>query len=131
MVALGIGVGWFQWRYRQPDANEDEVTRLHSGRQLRRRLQVSALMVLVGILIPVGDLVPFFRQAPVAFALFWTAILGLLFWIMLLALGDFAAARAYHRLANLRIRQQRRELEQQLNRYRAGGNGHARGDADE
>ena len=131
MVAIGVGVGWFQRRYRQPDASEDEMTRLHTGRQLRRRLQVSALMVLVGILIPVGDLAPAFRKAPVAFAIFWTAILGLLFWIMLLALGDFAAARSYHRLANLRIRQQRRELERQLDRYRAGGNGHSTVDSDE
>lgn len=125
LLAFGIGLGWFQWRYRQPQAGDDELTRRHAARQLRRRLQVSVLIVLSGLFIPLGDLLPFFRQAPVAFALFWLAILGLAFWIILLAVADLVSARMYHNLANLRIRQQRRELERELDRYRAQGNGHS------
>jgi hypothetical protein len=126
MIVVGLGIAWFQWRHRQPDASEDELTQLHAARQLRRRLQVSGLMVLVGILIPLGDLLPTFRRSPVAFALFWAAILLVLFWIMLLAAADFVSARSYHNLANLRMRQQRRELERELDRLRISGNGHKR-----
>lgn len=124
LVVVGAAIGWFQWKHRQPDPTEDELTQLHAARQLRRRLQVSALMVLVGILIPLGDLLPTFRKSPVAFALFWVAILVVLFWIILLALADLASARTYHYRASLRIRQERRELERELERYRASGNGH-------
>jgi len=126
LVAIGLGLAWFQWRFRQPDPQADELARLHAQRQLRRRLQVSALMVLVGVLIPLGDLLPAFQkgQAPLAFALFWLAILAATVWIMVLAVADLVSARMYHHLANLRIRQQRRELERQLDDYRAGGNGH-------
>jgi hypothetical protein len=125
LVALGVGMAWFQSRFRQPNPAEDELTQSHDARRLRRRLQVSGLLILAGVLIPLGDMLPFFRKSPVAFTLFWLAILGLVCWIMLLALGDFAAARAYHNLANLRLRQGRRELERQIERYRASGNGHA------
>jgi hypothetical protein len=125
LMAIGVSMAWFQWRFRQPDAGAEELARLHARRQLRRRLQVSALMVLVGALIPIGDLLPQFQQgkAPLAFALFWMAILAAVAWIMLLAVADLVSARMYHKVANLRIRQERRELERQLDHYRAGGNG--------
>jgi uncharacterized iron-regulated membrane protein len=132
LLVLGGAVSaWYQWRYRRPDSEADDLSRQHAARQLRRRLQVSALLALIGILIPLGDQLPLFRQAPVAFVFFWAAVLLLTAWIGLLALADFASARAYHRVANIRLRQARRELEEQLQQYRARTNGHPTASADE
>ncbi|MDZ4687961.1 MAG: hypothetical protein SH850_23050 [Planctomycetaceae bacterium] len=125
LVGIGVGSGWHQWRYRRPDAQMDDLGRQHSHRQLRRRLQVSGLLALIGVLIPLGDHLPFFKQAPAAFVFYWGAVLLLTCWIGLLAIADFASARAYHRVANVRLRQARRELEEQLQQYRAQTNGHA------
>lgn len=125
LIAVGVGLGWFQWRFRRPQADDDPLAHRHAQRQLVRRLQVSGLMVLVGILIPLGDLLPVFRRAPLVFALYWVAILCLMLWIMLLALGDFAAARAFHSRAQRQLLRQQSELERQLNRLRSSGNGHA------
>jgi hypothetical protein len=124
LVTIGAGSAWYQWRYRRPDIEADELSRQHAARQLRRRLQVSGLLMLIGILIPLGDQLPFFRQAPAAFVFFWGAILLLTGWIALLAIADLASARAYHRVASVRLRQARRELEAQLEQYRASTNGH-------
>lgn len=131
LVLGGAASAWYQWQYRRPDSESDELGRQHAARQLRRRLQVSALLVVIGVLIPLGDQLPLFRQAPVAFVFFWAAVLLLTAWIGLLALADFASARAYHRIANIRLQQTRRELESQLQQYRAGTNGHPTASADE
>jgi hypothetical protein len=127
LVGLGIGSAWYQWKHHRPDTEADDLARQHAARQLRRRWQVSALLVLVGVLIPLGDLLPFFRRAPAAFVFYWGAILLLAAWIGLLAIADYASARAYHRVANVRLRQARRELEEQLQQYRASTNGHSGG----
>ena len=123
LVAFGVGLAIFQWRCRHPQDLDDEVERLHATRQLRRRLQVSAMLMLVGILIPLSDLLPVFRRSPTAFTLMVLAILGLTVWIMLLALGDFASASSYHAQAQRRIHEERRALERQIEEFRAGGNG--------
>lgn len=128
LIGLGAGSAWYQWRYRQPDREADDVGRQHATRQLRRRLQVSGMLVLVGILIPLGDQLPFFQQAPAAFVFFWGAVLLLTAWIALLAIADLASARAYHRVAGVRLHQARRELEAELQQYRAQTNGHANGE---
>lgn len=131
LAAVGLGMGWFQWRYRQPPHDENPLARLHARRQLRRRLQISGLMILVGTLIPLGDLLPFFRKAPLAFALYWIAILVLMGWMVLLALGDLASAQIFHQRTRQQLRQQQAELERELHRLRnaqgdhSTGNGHA------
>jgi hypothetical protein len=66
----------------------------------RRRLQVAALLGLVGFLIGLGDagVIPW-QWFPLTFAFYWLAVLGLAFWILLIALGDMLSARLHGRLA--------------------------------
>lgn len=124
LLAIAFGSAWFQWRYRRPPVDAPAEDLLHARRQLRRRLQVSLLLAIVAVLIPLGDMLPFFRRSPLAFVIYWCGVLGLAVWIGLLALGDLASAQTYHRTAAARLRQQQRELQDQIDRYRAGNNGH-------
>ncbi|MBI1345853.1 hypothetical protein GC163_06145 [bacterium] len=124
VVFAGV-VAWYQWTYRQPEAAADELSQTHARRQLRRRLQVSGMIALLGLLIPLGDMLPLFRNSPVAFFVFWVALLCLTGWIVLLAIADMASAKVFHGRAAKQLLQQKRELEAELARYRSRSNGHA------
>lgn len=121
---FACAVAWHQWKYRQPEATADELSQAHARRQLRRRLQVSAMIALLGLLIPLGDMLPLFRKSPVAFFVFWVAMLCLTGWIVLLALADMASAKVFHSRAAKQLLQQKQELEAELARYRSRSNGH-------
>ncbi len=122
ILVAGVSV-WYQQRLRVLPADADDLARLHAERQYRRRLQVAAMLATVGILIPLGDNLPFFRQAPVAFVMYWAAVLMLTGWIALLAIADLASTRAYHGRATRSLQRQREELEDQLARFRVSRNG--------
>jgi hypothetical protein len=119
LLLLGGGSAWYFWQHREPAAGTDELARRHAIRQTRRRLQISAMLILVGVLIPLGDLLPFFRRAPVAFVFFWVAVMCLAGWIALLGLADFASTRAYHSRIGRQLEQQKASLEAELARARA------------
>ncbi len=123
LILMGGGSAWHQWRYRQPPDDGDDLTRQHAIRKLRRRLQVSAMLVLVGILIPLGDMLPFFRREPVAFVIFWLGVLLLAGWIGLLAFADMASTKAHLSRAQRRLAQQKLQLEAELAEYRANRGG--------
>ena len=61
-------------------------------RRYRRRMQSSGMLGIIGLLIP-GHL---WVRDNAMLALYWTGVLGLLIWTMLLAVGDFAASRLYY-----------------------------------
>lgn len=129
-LLLGFAVvsAWLQIRARRalaPLLEEDDLARTYADRQLRRRLQVSAMLGIVGILIPLGDqLEPFFRGRPGLFFVYWMAVLILVAWTVLMALGDWMSSAAYSSLANIQLRVERRNLEEEVRRYRASQNGH-------
>ena len=130
-LLLGFAVvsAWLQIRNRRalsPLLEEDDLARTYADRQLRRRLQVSAMLGIVGILIPLGDqLEPFFRGRPGLFFIYWMAVLILVAWTVLMALGDWMSSTAYSSLANIQLRVERSRLEEEVRRYRASQNGHA------
>lgn len=127
LLALGCGSAWYLWQHREPPPDAEPLARKHAWNQVRRRLQISALVILVGILIPLGDLLPFFRRAPVAFAIYWVGIMCLAGWIALLGLADFVSSQTLNSRAQRRLEQQRAELEAELTRarFRSGSRFHS------
>ena len=130
LVAFGsMMLRWhFQsWAQHKADPHLDERDLFHFGRQFRRRLQISGLLVLLGVLIPAGDLLVPWQRFPRAFVIFWMVLVLIALWIMMLAALDWLSGRVYARkhesaLANLRQHQQ--ELEQEVARLRQQrGNG--------
>lgn len=128
LLGFAIVSAWLQIRSRRslsPLLEEDDLARTYADRQLRRRLQVSAMLGIVGVLIPLGDqLEPFFRGRPGLFFVYWMAVLILVAWTVLMALGDWMSSAAYSNLANIQLRVERRQLEEEVRRYRASQNGH-------
>lgn len=111
-------------------ANDPEAL-VHADRQLRRRLQVSAMLLIVGILIPLGDqLDQVFRQRPFLFLTWVACVLILVMWMVLMALGDWMSTVAYSAVARARLRFERREIEDEIRRYHAARNGHSFDDSD-
>ena len=130
-LLLGFAVvsAWLQIRARRalsPILEEDDLARIHADRQLRRRLQMSGMLGIIGVLIPLGDqLEPFFRARPGLFFVYWMVVLILVAWTVLMALGDWMSSTAYSSLANIQLRIERSRLEEEVRRYRASQNGHA------
>ncbi len=107
----------------------DPLAKTFADRQLRRRLQVSAMLGIIGVMIPLGDqLEQFFRGRPGLFFVYWVVVLVLVAWSVLMALGDWLSASAHSSLVNIQLRQERKQLEEEVRRYRASQNGHARDD---
>ena len=131
LMLLGFAVvsAWLQIRARRelsPFLEEDNLARTHADRQLRRRLQMSGMLGIVGVMIPLGDqLEPFFRTRPGLFFVYWIVVLILVAWTVLMALGDWMSTAAYSSLANIQQRIERSRLEDEVRRYRASQNGHA------
>ena len=98
--------------------------RRYAHHQFRRRVQVSAMLGVVAVAIPLGSWIPH-RQWPSAFVFFWFAVAVLVVWILALALVD-ALATGRHMLQTSRRdladeASLRAELKRRLLR---GGNGH-------
>lgn len=107
------------WRSRRGDESLTDNDRQYYRRQFRRRLQVSALVVVIGIMLPIGDLEAPWRDHPGGWAVYWYVVLGLALWIMFLAFGDLVSTRSYSQAAMARLREQQRALEQEAARLRA------------
>ena len=103
------------WRRQQDDPTFQDRDRQYYGRRYRRRMQMSAILVILGILIGVGDvLLPFQKAHPGPVALYWIGVLLLTGWLILLGLADLFSTVAYGRVELARVRQQRHDLERQV-----------------
>ena len=103
------------WRRQQDDPTFQDRDREYYGRRYRRRMQMSAILVILGILIGVGDvLLPFQKAHPGPVALYWIGVLLLTGWLILLGLADLFSTIAYGRVELARVRQQRQDLERQV-----------------
>ncbi len=132
LIVLAVGLAWQQWvGWKRGSAGllSDDEARQHAARQFRRRLQVSVMLGIVGLMIPLGDLLPVFRQSPQLFVIYWLIVLAAVVWIVLLALGDLASNLAYSRVARNRLRRERRTLEDELRAYRSQTNGRHQDDS--
>lgn len=129
LVLFSIGMACFQvWNRRglEPYLEGDLLAMTQADRQLRRRLQVSVMLGIIGLLIPVGDQLDwFFKDRPVLFVVFWVVVLFLVCWVVLMALADWLSTAAYSSLANIQLRRERREIEEEVRRYRAAQNGNS------
>lgn len=100
--------------HRSADAELDVFHR----RQLRRRIQVSAMIGLLGIAIAAGMLIPW-QRSPLGFAFYWFVVIVCTLWIAVLALADLTHSRSYISHLDREHRIKRAELEAQLQRYKA------------
>ncbi len=121
LVCIGAA---FLWRHQAgrrgwtADAGRDPEATAFLERQHRRRVRTSALIVLIGLLIPAGD--AYFTRHPDrrAEGVFWGVILLLTAALVLFAALDAAATAAHTRVAAARLRRRREELEQDVRRLR-------------
>lgn len=106
------------WRSRRDDPDLDDEERRFFRARFRRRMQTSGLLALLGILLPVGDYIPW-EKAPGLFTIYWGGVLLLLVWVILLAVGDMLSTGAHSRASLSRIREEQRKLREELHRLRA------------
>lgn len=129
LVALGVWLlRWHvrTWRGQREDDTLSERERRHYRGQFRRRMQISGMLVLIGVLIPVGDLLIPWQKFPRVFALYWGVVLLILAWIMLLAALDWLSSRMNARAARaalFSLQRKQRELEEEAARLRRNSNG--------
>jgi len=119
------------WKGHQADSTIDDRELRYYRFQFRRRLFVSALLILLGVLIPSGDgmLVMLQRRPPAPGALlpaliagYWILVLIIAMLLMVLALIDLAAGNAHRRAMRGAIQglaRKRRELEAEVARLQA------------
>ena len=100
----------------------------YRARQLRRRLQSSVMLGLVGLGMLAGRLLIVWRAPPWMILLFWAGVMLLVVWLALLALVDiiatgyyFARLREGYQLEQARLQAQVRRME------RTRGNGRPEG----
>ena len=117
------------WRARQQDPSLSAAEREHYQRQYFRRLQTSGLIAVLGIMFPIGDTdgPVAWKEHPLAWSIYWFIVLGLTFWVMLLAVGDMVSTRSHTQEALSRLREQQRELEREAARLRARSTNGPRG----
>lgn len=119
VIALGLGLlisHLRTWRDQRRQLAAGDEFRYHRRRFLRRT-QTSAMLALAGVALFVGQLIPP-HAWPSLFVCFWCGVALLLAWVVVLALADAAATRAYvGRLARQR-NAERSALEQELIRLR-------------
>ena len=106
---------WHRARGNELESVEQDYRR----RQYRRRLQASGMIGLVGILLPLGTLIPL-QLHPSLFVFFWFGVMLLTVWIMLLALGDMFSTRNFARRAQRENLVRQAKLRAELSRIQAG-----------
>lgn len=130
LILFGAGALWRHIAARKrlvvdPDLSDED--RAFGRSQFRRRVQTSSLICLIGFLILVGDLViPWGRNgrgdkvaATFWFAIYWSGIIILALWVILLALGDFVAIRTNSQGQLSRLEAAKRSLQREAERLRS------------
>jgi len=110
-------------RATRQDSNDDRELR-HFRLQYRHRIQVSVLLIILGILIPVGDWLMVQRRNPLGITILWMIVLALALWIMLLAALDWLSTRMHVRATRAALSglaRKQRELEAEVERLRGRG----------
>lgn len=82
------------WR-RLQDAEVDPRERDFRHRQYRRRMQTSAMLGLLGVAIFVGQMLMAWPASRLLLVIYWSGVLVLVLWVVLLALADMTATSIY------------------------------------
>lgn len=104
---------WLAWQKQQADPDLEEGDLKYLRRRYRRRMQASGLFTVVGVMIPLGDVVHWFGNRPGLFIAYWGVVLVLVMWMVLLALGDIASTKVHTTVSLNRIRAEQRKLERE------------------
>jgi sterol desaturase/sphingolipid hydroxylase (fatty acid hydroxylase superfamily) len=108
------------WQERKEDPSLGAEERRYYQRQHRRRMLTSGLMVLLGVLIPIGDLM--FEQRPrlpiVPLTLYWIGVLLLVLFVLLMGVVDLFATGVHAKDAISRVRAEKAALERQVEQLR-------------
>lgn len=138
VMGLGLALlgGWFMklhlqsWRRHSADPSLEDPEREFYRRQFRRRMQASGIILVIGIMLPVGDsLIPWRKQDASVAALYWLLVLALTCWVLLLAMGDLLATRAQSRASLSRLQRKQRELQAEADRLRAAARSKSGGES--
>ncbi len=100
------------WREQKVDPELHAEDRSFLKRRFRRRMQASGLLAIIGVMIPLGDVVRLSVKSPGIFAAYWIVVLLLVMWMFMLAIGDMALTNLHTTVALNRIRAEQRQLEQ-------------------
>jgi amino acid permease len=126
LVAVGLMIShvrsWRAYQKEELDAEDFDYRR----RQLRRRMQTSAMLGLLAVALLVGYVLMVWLHSAWFAAVFWTAVMAVACWVALLAGVDMWATR--HHFGRLRheCRVEQAKLEIELRRIQAiRGNGKA------
>jgi len=111
--ALWMRSHLWNWRQVKQDSNLEDFDHRHLSNRFRRRMQTSGMLVLIGVLIPVGDIF-IWDWGFWSSAVYWFGVLSLAFWVGVQALGDLTSIRLYSRATTARVNSRRQELEAEL-----------------
>ena len=116
----------------EPILENDDRGRLHADRQFRRRIQISVLLAVTGVIITVGDQMDNVIGARAILFFGWiTCIFALTTWMVLLALGDWLSTMSHSAVTRVHLRRERTALEEEIRRYHAANNARPQTDSDE
>jgi ABC-type Fe3+ transport system permease subunit len=94
LVLCACSAGLIVWhvraRKRLRAAEIDAFERHFRRRQFRRRMQTSAMLGVLGAAIFVGQLMMLWVASPLFVAVYWSAVVLLVLWMLLLAMADMA-----------------------------------------
>lgn len=96
----------------------EQVERNYLRKRIRRRTQVAGMILLIGIMIPIGDAFIPWQNALATFAVYWIIVLILAFWTILLAFADIAATKTHSSVELSRLERQKKELEHMAQQIR-------------
>ena len=117
LIVMGLGLmrwHFVGWREQREDPSLTESERGLYARRYRRRMQTSGLLAVLGILLGLGDVIVAQQISPLLFLAWILAMLLLVCWIILLAVGDMASTAVHSRQQLARVRQEQRALELRL-----------------
>ncbi|MCA9080135.1 MAG: hypothetical protein KDA58_06220 [Planctomycetaceae bacterium] len=126
LICLGAGMLAYQLRAAQPSRDDlrlEPHDRRFLHRRSRRRIQVAGLILLIGIMIPVGDALIPWQESIGTFGVYWLIVIGLALWTMLLGVGDLLATQVHSQVSLERLQAERKHLEETVDRLRQSERG--------
>lgn len=106
------------WRNAREDDENDEFERAFLRKRVRRRLQTSMLLIVLGLMIGLHPFViPDPKEAPQLFGVWWLAALLIAGWTIVMAMADLLSTRAHLQVSRARLQLKQRQLNEQLEEF--------------
>lgn len=103
------------WRKAREDDENDDFERTFLRKRVRRRLQTSMLLIVLGLMIGLHPIViPDPKEAPQLFGIWWLAALLMAGWTIVMAMADLLSTRAHLQVSRARLQLKQRQLNEQL-----------------